>query len=287
MKQFACQKIWFDFFFKEIFLFFKEKNYINVLSLLLVCEYSYEYIGCLMEVKNILLVGSEGLIGNALKRGLNKEFINVISADRKICNDKEDKRNINIDITNEKSIKRVFSKIENINSIVICAYPKTPMLGAKLDEVSYQDFCENISLHLGGFFNIMKIAGFYLKSRGGGSIVSLSSIYSKNIPDFSIYEGTNMTMPIQYAAAKAGIDQISTYFAKYFLKYNVRYNTVNPGGIFDNQADLFVRKYSELCGHTGLLSPEDLMGIIKLLIDEKNRFITGQSFFIDDGFSLK
>ncbi|MDA9854807.1 SDR family oxidoreductase [Paracoccaceae bacterium] len=240
-----------------------------------------------MKDQNILLVGSEGLIGDALKRGLNNEAINVISADIKFSFDKEDKRNFNINITSEKSVERVFSKVNNINSVVICAYPKTPMLGATLDKVSYQDFCENISLHLGGFFNIMKIAGFYLKSRGGGSIVSLSSIYSKKVPNFSIYEGTNMTMPIQYAAAKAGIDQISTYFAKYFLKYNVRYNTVNPGGVFDNQDDLFVKKYSELCGHTGLLSPEDLIGIIKLLIDEKNSFITGQSFFIDDGFSLK
>ena len=41
--------------------------------------------------------------------------------------------------------------------------------------------------------------------QGSGSIVNISSIYGVVGPDFSIYEGTDMTMPAFYAFDKGGM----------------------------------------------------------------------------------
>ena len=44
-----------------------------------------------------------------------------------------------------------------------------------------------------------------MRSRKRGSIINLGSTYGMVGPDFSIYEGTELTMPAAYAAIKGGI----------------------------------------------------------------------------------
>jgi NAD(P)-dependent dehydrogenase (short-subunit alcohol dehydrogenase family) len=50
-------------------------------------------------------------------------------------------------------------------------------------------------------------------------------------PDFTVYEGTEMTMPGLYAAIKGGINNLTSYLTSYYGKYEVRENTVSPVGI--------------------------------------------------------
>ena len=84
-----------------------------------------------------------------------------------------------------------------------------------------------------------------MKAKGGGAIINLSSIYGVVAPDFSIYEGTEMTMPAAYSAIKGGIISLTRYIATYYGGYNVRSNSISPGGIFDNQPESFVEKYTK------------------------------------------
>ena len=60
------------------------------------------------------------------------------------------------------------------------------------------------------------------------SLVNFSSIYGVIPPKFDIYEGTSMTLPIEYAAIKSAIQHISRYLAVYtkgskFLEDNLCY----------------------------------------------------------------
>jgi hypothetical protein len=41
---------------------------------------------------------------------------------------------------------------------------------------------------------------------------------------------------------------------------NIRANSVSPGGILDNQNELFVNKYNDSCLNKGVLNMEDLSG---------------------------
>jgi len=197
-----------------------------------------------------------------------------------------------MDITDEASVAQTISLLTQsgikLGAIINCSYPRGKDYGHKLEEVSLSSFNENVSLHLGGYFNIMKQFGFYLKSLGGGAIISFSSIYGLSAPRFEIYDGLPFTMPVEYAAIKAAILHLNKYMAKYFAGTNVRFNSLSPGGIFSNHDEKFVSAYGQFSLHSkkGMLMPADLAGPVEFLISSAANHLNGQNLVIDDGWTL-
>ena len=95
-----------------------------------------------------------------------------------------------------------------------------------------------------------------------------------------------MNPPIEYSAIKAGIIAITKYLAQLYKKKGIRVNCVSPGGIISNQSRFFKSRYKKSCGNKGLISPEDLNGILFYLISDQSRYVNGQNFVVDDGWSL-
>ena len=75
-----------------------------------------------------------------------------------------------------------------------------------------------------------------------GNIINIGSIYGFTAPRFEIYEGTEMTTSVEYAAIKGAIINLTKYLASYLGKYNIRVNCISPGGVYDNQPKTFVKK---------------------------------------------
>ena len=63
-------------------------------------------------------------------------------------------------------------------------------------------------------------------------------------------------------------------------------NCISPGGIRNNQPNIFIENYNSSCNSKGLLDSEDLTGLILFLISDKSKYINGQNIIIDDGWSL-
>lgn len=197
---------------------------------------------------------------------------------------------IELDITSRVSIDAAIAKINKkygpITCFVNCAYPRNANYGRSFFEVSYDDFCENTSLHLGGYFLAMQRFGEYFSKNGKGNIINLASVYGVIPPRFEIYEGTPLTMPIEYAAIKSGIIHMTKYLSKYLKGSGVRVNCLSPGGVLDNQNELFIGGYNDYCSTKGLLDKEDLNGALAFLISEASRYVNGQNIIVDDGFVL-
>ena len=130
-----------------------------------------------------------------------------------------------------------------------------------------------------------KIIEYFLKQKHG-NLILFSSIQGVSAPKFSHYENTNMSSPIEYSAAKAGIINITKYMAKFCKGKKIRVNCISPGGIFDNQPKNFIKKYKNSCLSKGLLDSKDLEGVVDFLVSKKSNFMTGQNFIIYDGWSL-
>lgn len=195
-----------------------------------------------------------------------------------------------LDITDKNSVLQLINRLKarfgRIDAVVNNAYPRNSQYGRKLEDVTYGDFCENVGLHLGGYFLVAQQFGLLFKEQGGGNIINMASIYGVMAPRFEIYKDTSMTMPIEYAAIKSGVIQLSKYFAKYFLASGVRVNTLSPGGILDKQPASFLKAYNANCGPKGMLNSEDVIGLLVFLLSDSSKHITGQNFIVDDGFSL-
>lgn len=195
-----------------------------------------------------------------------------------------------LDITSKDSVQALIGDLQaeagRIDSLVNSAYPRTAEYGRPLAEVTYQGFCDNVSMHLGGYFLMCQQFGEYFRGVGAGNIVNVASVYGRIAPRFEIYEGTSLTMPVEYAAIKSAVIHLTRYFAQHHKGDGVRVNSLSPGGVLDGQPPAFVDRYGEHCSSGGMLDPQDLDGALLFLLSDASRTVTGQDLVVDDGFSL-
>ena len=251
--------------------------------------------------KVIVVTGGAGLLGKEFIMEILTNGGTAILTDIKISLAKNfiDKMKIeypdnfyarNMDITNKSSIisliKDVSKRYKGIDCLVNNAYPKNKNYGKQMEDVSYKDFSENISAHVGGYFLTSQRFGAFFKNHNGGNIINIGSIYGTLAPRFELYKNTEMTTPVEYVAIKASVIQLTKYFAQYFKKDNIRVNCLSPGGIQDNQPKSFISAYNSFCSEKGMLDPRDVANTLIFLLSDSSKFITGQNLIIDDGFTL-
>jgi len=254
----------------------------------------------MLSEKIVVVTGGAGLLGRSFCSAIADQGGVAIVADVNLSAAENIAKEISatgsraeavlLNITDSDSVDNVIDSLHSrygrIDAIVNNAYPRNSNYGRKLEEVTYADFCENVNLHLGGYFLVAQKFAMYFRTLGGGNIVNISSIYGMMAPRFEVYEGTAMTMPVEYAAIKSSINQLTRYFAKYFKKDGVRCNSLSPGGILDGQPHKFLQQYNSHCGKKGMLEAKDLSGSLIYLLSDQSMFMNGQNLIIDDGFTL-
>jgi len=244
--------------------------------------------------KVALVTGGLGLIGREIVHGLNDFGASVCVADinehqMKGLKNLTDVNFQNLDITSEDSIRQtletVIKQFKKIDILVNCAYPRTGDWGARCEEVGFDSWKMNVNSHLGGYFLCCQKVAEQMNIQGGGSIINFASIYGVVAPDFSIYEGSTMTMPVAYSAIKGGIIAFSKYMATYYAKDNIRVNCVSPGGVFDKQPDSFVEKYVAKTPLGRMGSPKDMVGAVLYLASDASLYVTGHNLIVDGGWT--
>jgi NAD(P)-dependent dehydrogenase (short-subunit alcohol dehydrogenase family) len=250
-----------------------------------------------LEDKVVFVTGGAGLIGNAFCHSIVESGGIPIVAD--ICLQSAEKlvrelprgHAVKIDITDKESISSAIKEVENkygrVDALVNNAYPRNKNYGQAFFDVNYSDFSENISMNLGGYFLCSQIfANYFIKNKTSGNIINISSIYGFIAPRFEVYDGTEMTMPVEYAAIKSGIIHLTKYMAKFLKGANIKVNCLSPGGIENGQDSRFLKRYKDYCLNKGMLDADDLTGGLLFLLSDDSQFINGQNLIIDDGFSL-
>lgn len=249
--------------------------------------------------KKIIVFGGGGLLGATLvKRCLELEAF-VIAVDNNYSGMERRLKELEVDIcgarlecvaldvNNEKEVECFFQALSGVSGAVNCTYPRNKAYGAKFEDVSLSDFNENVALHLGSsFLFVQQCAKLYFCNKTPLSVVTISSIYGCVSPDFSIYEGTNMTMPVEYAAVKSAVLHLNKYAASYVGESGFRVNSVSPGGISDGQPGPFLEKYKSRSLGKGMLDVADVLGSIAFLLSDHSKYMNGQNLVVDDGFSI-
>jgi len=257
----------------------------------------------MLKNKTIIITGGSGLIGSAFsivsaEYGANVVIVDIDKkkSDNLVKQIKEKTGNdkviyLKCDINNlsdiNKAIEIILNKFGEISVLVNSAYPKNKNYGKNFGDVTYEDFCENINLHVGGYFLITQQVSKVMMKQKYGNIINIGSIYGFTAPRFEIYEGTEMTVPVEYAAIKGAIINLTKYLASYLGKYNIRVNCTSPGGIYNHQPESFVKKYSQkvLLGNR-MANVDDLTGALLFLLSDASKYITGQNIVVDGGWSL-
>jgi NAD(P)-dependent dehydrogenase (short-subunit alcohol dehydrogenase family) len=241
-----------------------------------------------LENKIIVVTGGNGLLGSAIITKLKDHGAFVINLDISHKTN-EILSNIECDITNKESIDHalaiILNKYNKIDGLVNNAYPRTRDWGNKFEDIKLASWKKNIDWQLNSYFYISQQVAIQMTKQKSGSIINIASIYGVNGPDFTVYEGTSMTMPAGYAAIKGGLVNLTRYMASYFGPHQVRVNSVSPGGIFDNQNSIFVKNYEKKVPLQRMGVPEDIAPSISFLLSDDSKYITGQNLIIDGGWT--
>jgi len=127
-----------------------------------------------------------------------------------------------------------------------------------------------------------------MKQQRFGSIINIGSIQGVVAPTFEIYEGMNLTSPLVYSVAKAGIIHFCKWVAAKYGQWNIRCNAISPGGLGDSQhgGSEFAKKYSSRVPLGRMAQSTEVAEVVRFLISDKSKYITGQNIIVDGGWTI-
>ena len=269
-------------------------NYINKFSLL---------------DKVIVITGGSGLLGeqfaNAIARVNGTPVLIDINYKKalSICNNLKtnfgvDALAIKCNIINENEVKKALKIIRNkfykkrifglINNAAFNPQPVKNIYhnNNKLEKFSKKTWDQELNVGLGGAFICTKIFGQYFSSNKNGSIINVSSDLGLKAPKQSIYKHLNYIKPVTYSVIKHGIIGLTKYTCSYWGKNGVRCNTIAPGGVFNNQDKLFVKKIKKEIPSGRMAKVKDFDGMIIYLLSDLSEYVNGSLISIDGGRTI-
>lgn len=250
--------------------------------------------------KRILLVGATGVLGRGYACALADCGARLAIADRQESDVLALAKEIGVagivmDVADEKSvIDGVAEAVGRLGSLdgAICNAAATGEFLAKQGD-AFADFEDyplavwqrTIDVNLTGTFLLAREAGRAMKQGGGGSLVTVSSVYGVVGPDHRIYEGQPFKSFPGYSASKAGVIGLTRWLATWWGHDGVRVNCVTPGGVYNDHDQRFVDAYAARTPMGRMADREDLIGMVLFLLSDASGYCTGQNFIVDGGFT--
>lgn len=244
-----------------------------------------------------IVAGGAGLLGSRVVAGLCDHGCEVVIADIDAERGEAVSSNVGkaasyreVDLTDvEQTDEMVRGTIEEhggVDILVNAAYPTTGGYGRSYEEVTVEGWREAVLNHMDSYFVPIKSVSPVMVERGGGCIVNFTSIYGMQGPSFPIYDGTDLGNPVEYAAIKGGILNLTRYLASYLGRDGVRVNAVSPGGVFDDQDPSFVDRYERRTPLGRMATPEDVVGAVVYLTSPAGSYVTGHNLVVDGGWTI-
>jgi NAD(P)-dependent dehydrogenase (short-subunit alcohol dehydrogenase family) len=246
-----------------------------------------------LDGNTAFVVGGLGLIGSETSIALSSAGANVVVADWEQTPHGDNRFSFELlDLTKledlDSKLSLIIAKHGPIHTLVNCAYPRTKDWPQNnFAEVKLESMRKNIDIHMNSSIWIARtIANHMIDHEEGGSIINMSSIYGILGQDLSVYEGTTMRENMTYAAIKGGISNFTRQMASYYGQYNIRVNSICPGGIFDNQNNIFVKQYINKTPLKRMGKADEIASSVLYLASDASSYVTGATIVVDGGWSV-
>lgn len=254
-----------------------------------------------LEGKVYVVTGGYGYLGEAITNSLifHNATVYVLARNEEKFNERLLKKGqkaspkfMMADIESSMSINKAFEKIYSeegkIDGLINNAFY---LKGQSPENMLDEDWNFGVDGTLSSVFRCIRAIIPIFKERNRGNIVNVSSMYGLVAPDFRIYdENPTFLNPPHYGASKAGVIQLTRYYAAYLGKWGINVNCVTPGPFPSESVQMNVKFIEELKQRTLLNrigKPEDLAGAFVFFASDAANFITGQNLIVDGGWTAK
>jgi len=236
----------------------------------------------------VAIVTGAGGIGTAIIKSLIRNGAFVIVGDIKLDKIKKEVREdsfykdkisfLQIDISNFGQVTEMISKtIKKYSKIDILINTVGILRESSILETSKEEWDKTLHINLDSVFNLCKAVMPYMVRQRKGNIVNFTSIAGQRGSSLSVH----------YGSSKAGIIGFTKSLAKEAACYGINVNAIAPGIIRSDMSKKKITAYTEKYLNQIPLhrfgEPEDVVGIILLLISHAGDYITGQIININGG----
>ena len=202
------------------------------------------------------------------------------------------------DITNESSLvdarAQISSRFAPVDILINNAAnnPKVEdgnTTWSRLENFPLDLWQADIGVGLTGAFLCSRLFGADMARRKGGVILNIASDLALISPDQRLYrvdgvpEDAQPVKPVTYSVVKTGIIGLTRYLATYWSEANVRVNAISPGGVVNNQSDIFLKRLSQLIPLRRMANRDEYQGAVLFLCSDASSYMTGANLVIDGG----
>jgi NAD(P)-dependent dehydrogenase (short-subunit alcohol dehydrogenase family) len=201
------------------------------------------------------------------------------------------------DVTDRQSLEAARGAIERdlgpaailVNAAGIDQPPDAAAATYLPEDVPLDEFRRTLDVNLAGTFLSIQVFGSRMRDGGGGSIVNIGSLYGSIAAEPAFYDHLDVQpaflKPAAYGASKAGVLNLTRYFARLWGPHGVRVNALSPGGVRGDQDPEFTVKYCARVPLGRMADAGDLTGPLLFLTSDASRYVTGQELRVDGGFT--
>jgi len=244
-----------------------------------------------LENKVALITGGTSGLGKMMALALAKAgaFVWIASsrdnADetlRELKDQGTEGRFIQLDVTSSEALENIVSLIhQESNRIDILVNAAGINLRNSAEDLTLDEWQKTIDINLTAPFHLSQLVADSMRENNWGRIINIASLQSLRAFDNSI----------PYGASKGGIMQLTRALAQAYSKDGVLVNAIAPGffrtnlteSLFQDPGKLKTLADKTMMGRNG--EEKDIFGISVFLCSDANSYVTGQTIFLDGGFS--
>jgi NAD(P)-dependent dehydrogenase (short-subunit alcohol dehydrogenase family) len=149
-------------------------------------------------------------------------------------------------------------------------------------ELSEEEWDLVLDTNLKGYFLVAQAVGAHMVARGKGKVINVSSIFG----------AVGMNNQLAYASSKGGVCQLTKVMAIEWARYGVQVNAIAPT-YFETPLVATLRndpeRYRFITERTPMGrwgQPEELEGTLLYLASRASDFVTGQTVYVDGGWTI-
>ena len=190
---------------------------------------------------------------------------------------------ISADLSSYEGVEELANNVLAKGGVDILVNAAGINLRQPVDEITVKSWEQTLSLNLGVPFFLARHLVPNMTKKGWGRVVNIASLQSERaFPN---------SMP--YGASKGGVCQLTRAMAEEWSKHGINCNAIAPG-FFPTEltASVFADadKATKLADQTAIGrngKPDDIHGVTIFLSSPASDYITGQTIYLDGGFTAK
>jgi NAD(P)-dependent dehydrogenase (short-subunit alcohol dehydrogenase family) len=236
-------------------------------------------------MKNVLVTGATKGIGREIALTLAQDY-NVFIVGRnknelqRLVEESKIKDFIGIDLTSENACLEVIKKFSDIDILINNA---GEYIYKEIDKYTTEDIEKLFKINAQIPFLLTSLYSPNMKAKKWGRIVNIGSI-SAMIGE----AGASL-----YSATKASLCGLSKAVGLELAEYGITVNTIHPGWVDTNlaqesitQSDFSVNEIIETIPQRRFISPNEIANLVKYVISDNAKGLTGQNINLCAGLTI-